>query len=245
MQARPCCAGLPNPPRMAARQAARRKRAARPARDGAAAQISSTNHRKPRPRMKPEPLLSRADSPCGFLFCAGEHRLFVCRRPSGTPCGCESRGPPPKKGKRSEPGQSAPAPRPLSIPRFFLSPSAPPESKPRGAHAGHGGQQPRAGQCRRACHAGHGRSLCAFHRVDNGKTGRLVPLDAQADQRAARHKSVPVPIGNAFHDLPHRIGAGPSGRVMALEVLKDALQPLCSPRSRTRPSIFSSPSVPR
>ena len=41
----------------------------------------------------------------------------------------------PKRGKRSEPGQSAPAPRPLSIPRFFLSPSAPPESKPRGAHA--------------------------------------------------------------------------------------------------------------
>ena len=151
----------------------------------------------------------------------------------------------PQKGKRSEPGQAAPAPRPLSIPRFFLSPSAPPESKPRGAHAGHGGQQPRAGQRRRTCHAGHGRSLCAFHRVDNGKTGRLVPLDAQADQRAARHKAVPVPIGNAFHDLPHRIGAGPSGRVMALEVLKDALPAIVLPEERTRPSIFSSPSVPR
>ena len=47
----------------------------------------------------------------------------------------------PKKGKRSEPGQAVPAARPLSISRFFLSPSAPPESKPRGAHAGHGGQQ--------------------------------------------------------------------------------------------------------
>ena len=130
------------------------------------------------PRMKPKPLLSRADLPCGFLFLCGWPPPFRLPAPPGDAMRLREPRPSPKKGKRSEPGQAAPAPRPLSIPRFFLSPSAPPESKPRGAHAGHGGQQPRAGQRRRACHAGHGRSLCAFHRVDNGKTGRLVPLDA-------------------------------------------------------------------
>ena len=69
------------------------------------------------PRMKPEPLPSRADSPCGFLFLCGWPPPFRLPVPPGNAMRLREPRPSPQRGKRSGPGQAAPAaPRPAALP---------------------------------------------------------------------------------------------------------------------------------